>query len=156
MKFRILQLDTSSTTPDRTVLVQDDLNKFAKKAEASGYKIFAEDFLPQLNSVRSLMMVAIDKEKGEAGARYSYFVFDSRNGFGLVDKLIAEKTIDIEKSGREIVRCKLVPMRNDAFVQLLLVHVEKRVEPVPVEPSAGESKGGEKNEGPTEGKANSE
>lgn len=144
MRADILQLDTSDTTPKGIERVNVAMSEQLEKLEKNGFNVLSEDFLPQMNAIRSLLLVMSEK-KSVSPTKYVYRVFDSRNGFGIVNKLLAEEILKIEKEGNKIVRTKLVPMRNDAFVQLLLV--AKKPEPEVGVRTEKTITGEEKNEG---------
>lgn len=127
MRIEIYQLDTSNTGPTGMAKVNEDINQRIDKLEKAGNQIVGEDFLPQTNAIRSLLLVSFEKGS-KFSTKYSYKIFDSRNGYGVVNKLANEELLRIEKEGNEIIRTKLVPMRNDAFVQLLLVYKKVVVE----------------------------
>ncbi len=139
MRFKIAQLDTSSTNARGVEKIEGELNGLVEKIEKSGNVILGEHFMPQKNAIRSLLILEYEKAKellkGEEAigpARYTYQILDSRNGYGIVDRLLNEKVIALEKAGRKVIRSQLIPMMNDAFVQMLLVHVSsgKEVEKV--------------------------
>jgi len=121
MKFRIKQLDTSDASPRGANNIEKELNQLAENLEKEGCTIVAEDFMPQVNAVRSILILSYEKKKADS-ARYSYQILDSRNGFGIVDKMLNERVLELEKDGAEVIRCDLIPMKNDAFVQFLMYY----------------------------------
>ena len=129
MRFHIAQLDTSDISPRGATRVEEELNALAEKFEAGGNVIVGEDFMPQQNSIRSLMVLKY--EQGNPNhTRYSFQFFDSRNGYGVVDKLLNQRVLEIERDNKKVVRSLLVPMRNDAFTQILLAYVPTKKEVV--------------------------
>ena len=129
MKFHIAQLDTSDISPRGATRVEEELNALAEKFEVSGNVIVGEDFMPQQNAIRSLMILKYEKGNPDH-TRYSFQIFDSRNGYGVVDKVLNQRVLEIERDGKKVIRSLLVPMRNDAFVQILLAYLPTKKEVV--------------------------
>lgn len=125
MKFRIKQLDTTNTSPKGAEEVSKDINGLVEALEKDGYAIIGEDFMPQQNNVRSLLMVYYEKALSNIPknpVRYSYLIMDSRNSYGVVEKIANERALQLEKDGKEIIRCRLVPMLNAMYTQLLITY----------------------------------
>ena len=102
--------------------IEGELNGLIEKIEKSGGAVVGEHFMPQQNAVRSILVLEYEEDCPNANERYSYKILDSRNGYGVVDKILNEFVLNLEKEGRKVVRSQIIPMKNDAFVQMLLVH----------------------------------
>ena len=122
-RIELKQLDVSSTDKEGRERVEEDLNSFVKKFEDGGLQVIGEDVMPQMNNIRAIANIYFEKRKNVVPTRYRYLVLDSRNGHNIVGRLLNEEVLKLKKDGNKIVRKLFIPMRNDAFVQLLLVYV---------------------------------
>jgi len=124
MRFFVKQLDTTNRNKTGAEKVEKDLNDSVNKIEKDENFIVGEDFMPQQNAVRSILLLKYKKGKPK-GTKYSFLILDSRNSYDVVGKMLNAEVLALEKKGREIVRGLLVPMKNDGFTQLLLAHESK-------------------------------
>ncbi len=128
-KIEVVQLDVSGNTQETIRKVESDLNTVAEKYEKNGYQVISEDFVPQRNAIRAIANMFFEKRNKVTPTRYCYAILDSRNGYGVVGKLLNEKLIEEKKKGNKVIRKLMSPQTNDAFYNLLLV-----VEPASIKP----------------------
>ena len=133
-RIEMKQLDVSNTNQEGRKSVEDDLNSFIKSFEDNGYQIVGEDFMPQLNGVRAIVNIYFEKRASVVSTKYLYAILDSRNGYGVTSKMVNEEVLKLKKDGNKIVRKLFVPMRNDAFVQLLLAYIPSNKKPIKEKP----------------------
>ena len=133
-RIELKQLDVSNTNQEGRKSVEDDLNSFIKSFEDNGYQIVGEDFMPQLNGVRAIVNIYFEKRASVVSTKYLYAILDSRNGYGVTSKMVNEEVLKLKKDGNKIVRKLFVPMRNDAFVQLLLAYIPSNKKPIKEKP----------------------
>ena len=122
MRFFLKQLDTTQANRDGAEKVKNDLNESVRKIEGDGNVVVGEDFMPQQNNIRSILLLKYEKGKSE-GLKYSFLILDSRNGYDVAGKMLNAETISLEKNGRDVIRATLVPMKNDMYTQLIIAHV---------------------------------
>lgn len=151
-RIELKQLDVSSTNKEGMERVEEDLNSFVKKFEGGGLQVIGEDVMPQTNNIRAIACIYFEERKNIIPTMYKYLILDSRNGHNIVGRLLNEEVLKLKKDGNKIIRKLFVPLRNDAFVQLLLVYIPneklvKKAEPIKepkVEPKNEEVKADEK------------
>ena len=144
-KIEVVQLDVSSNSQETIRKVEEDLNTVAEAHERNGYQVIGEDLVPQRNAIRAIANMYFEKRDSVVPTRYCYAILDSRNGFGVVGKMLNEKLLEEKKKENKIIRKLMAPQTNDAFYNLLLV-----VEPVNSKPKKEPKKEAEKPKEPEE------